>query len=118
MLTFPHPKLTPIIGTPNNTTLKHLTKELYANARAIPSTCRGGGHGHLGLIMPAAEYMVVTGSAFQLPAQPGPGPVHISAPNAATCQETICAYDANLKELMLATTVKEEIKKQLLEEVD
>ena len=118
MLTFPHPKLTPIIGTPNNTALKHLTKELYANARAIPSTRGGGGHGHLGLVMPAAEYMVVTGVAFQLPAHPGPGPVHIGAPNAATRQETIRAYDANLKELMLATTVKEEIKKQLLEAVD
>ena len=117
-LTFPHPKLTPIIGTPNNTALKHLTKELYANARAIPSTRGGGGHGHLGLVMPAAEYMVVTGVAFQLPAHPGPGPVHIGAPNAATRQETIRAYDANLKELMLATTVKEEIKKQLLEAVD
>jgi len=68
--------------------------------------------------MPAAEYLVVTGIAFQLPAHPGPGLVHIGAPNAATCQETICAYDANLKELMLATTVKEEIKKQLLEAVD
>ncbi len=70
MLTFPHPKLTPIVSTPNNTALKHLTKELYANARAIPSTRGGGGHGHLGLIMPAAEYLVVTGVAFQLPAHP------------------------------------------------
>ena len=111
----PHPKLTPIISTPNITVLKHLTKELYANVQAIPSTCGGGGHSHLGLIMPAAEYLVVTGIAFQLPAHPGPGPVHISAPNAATHQETICTYDTNLKELMLATTVKEEIKKQLLE---
>jgi len=112
---FPHPKLTSIIGTPNNTALKHLTKELYANTQAIPSTCGGGSHGHLGLIMPIAEYLVVTLATFQLPAYPRPTPVFFS--NAAIHQETVHTYKVILKELTTATTFKEEMKKQILEAV-
>jgi len=113
-LTFPHAELTPISGTPHNTSLKLLTKEIYANARAIPSTRGGGGHGHLGLVMPVAEYVVVAGVAFQLPAHPGPIPTHAAGANAATRQENIRLFDATIKELSVATTVQEEIKKQLL----
>ena len=117
-LTFPHPKLTSIIGKPTNTALKTLTKEIYANARAIPSTRGGGAHGHLGLVMPLAEYMLLTGVAFQLPAHPGPVPVHAAGANAATRQEAIRAFDATLKELATATTAKEEMKRQLLDAVE
>jgi len=117
-ITFPHAQLTAIIGTPTNTALKQLTKELYANARAIPSTRGGGGHGHLGLIMPVAEYITLAGIAFQLPAHPGPTPIHAVAANAATRQENIRLYEATLKELAIATTVREEIKKQLLEAIE
>jgi len=56
-LNFLHPQLMPIVGTPTNSSLKLLTKEVYANARAIPSTCGGGGHGHLGLVMPIAKLL-------------------------------------------------------------
>ncbi len=68
--------------------------------------------------MSVAEYLVVTSIAFQLPVHPRPGLVHISAPNAATQQETICTCKAMLKELAIATTAKEELKKQLLEAVN
>jgi len=117
-LTFPHPKLTPIVGTPTNSGIKQLTKEIYTNARAIPSTRGGGGHGHLGLVMPVAEYMVITGVAFQLPAHPGQAPIH--APNATQFQiaETVRLFDAMLAELTTATTAREEMKKQLLEAVE
>jgi len=84
MLTFPHPHLTPIAGTPSHTCLKLLTKEIYANVCAIPSTCRGGSHGHLGLVMPVAEYIIDTGVAFQLPAHPRPVPIHAAGANAIT----------------------------------
>jgi len=115
---FLHPKLTPVIGTPHNTMLEHLTKELYANVQAIPSTCSGDGHRHLGLIMPVAEYLVVTGIAFQLPVHPGPTLVSPAGANAAIKQETMHTYKAILKELTIATTFKEEMKNQSLEAVD
>ena len=68
--------------------------------------------------MPAAEYLVVTGVAFQLPAHPGPAPVYPTGANAAVRQEAIRLYDTTLKELAIATTFKEEMKKQILEAVD
>ena len=40
-LPFPLPKLSPIQGKPTNASIKILKKEVYANARAIPSQ-RGG----------------------------------------------------------------------------
>ncbi len=73
-LAFPHPHLTTIIGTPTNTIIKLLSKEIYANAHAIPSTQDGGNHGHLGFIMPATNYLTLAGVAFQLPAHPGDFP--------------------------------------------
>jgi len=115
---FLHPQLTVIIGTLTNTAIKQLTKELYANARAIPSTHSGGSHGHLGLIMPIVEYTLLTGIVFQLPVHPGPTPTHAVGANAATCQENIRLYEAMLKELAIATTVREEIKKQILEAIE
>ncbi len=68
--------------------------------------------------MPAAEYLVVTGMAFQLPVHPGPTPVYPTGTNATVCQEAIQLYDTTLKELTIATTFKEEMKKQILEAVD
>jgi len=56
----------------------------------IPLIHRGGRHGHLGLIMPVAEYMVVTGITFHLPVYPGQILVHAGGTNAVTRQETIC----------------------------
>jgi hypothetical protein len=37
-LTFPHPELTIITGKPMYASVRKLQKELYANAKAIPST--------------------------------------------------------------------------------
>ncbi len=115
-LTFLHPHLTPT--TPTNTSLKLLTKELYANVHAVPSTHSGGGHGHLGLVMPVAKYIIAAGIMFQLPAHPGLVPVHAAGANAATHQESICLYDLVLKELTISTTIQEEVKKQLPATVD
>jgi len=36
-LAFPHLALTKIIGQPTNTSITLLTREIYANARTIPS---------------------------------------------------------------------------------
>jgi len=117
-LMFPHSMLTWIIGTPNNSSIKLLTKEVYSNARAIPSTHGGGTRGHLGLVMSDAEYVILTGVQFQLPAHPGPTPQHATGANAAACAETTRLYGVALKELATATTVQEEIKKQILAAVD
>jgi len=117
-LTFLHPTLTRIIGTPTNTSIKLLTKEVYTNAHTMPSMHGGGLHGHLGLIMPNAAYTAIAGVQFQLPTHPGPAPQHATGANMAAHAETTCLYKTTLKELATAITVTEEIKKQILATVD
>ncbi len=113
-LTFQHSTLTQIVRMPTNSSIKLLTKEVYTNAHAIPSTHGGSVHSHLGLVMSHAEYTAVAGVNFQLPAHPGPAPIHATSANAAAHTETTCLYEATLKELSTATTIQEEIKKQIL----
>jgi hypothetical protein len=78
--THPHPVLSPIVGTPNNASIQILQKQLHANApRAIHSARGGGLNGHLTLVMPAPDYLVRTGLAFDVPVHPGNSPVHVPA---------------------------------------
>jgi len=117
-LAFPHPRLTNIVSTPTNTTIKLLTKEIYANARAIPSTQGSGNHGHLGFIMPAADYLVLAGVAFQLPTHPGDSPNLAATATQYQLAEGIRHYKATIAKLSLAITVHEELKKLILAAVD
>ena len=117
-LSYPHPTLTPLRGKPTNTSLKLLRKEVYANARAIPSTRGGGNHGHLGHIMTVAQYAPIGAVAFTLPAHPGGAPVHGAAPTAFQIAETIRVYNADLEEIAIASRVAREIKQQILLAVD
>lgn len=117
-LTFPHATLTPVSGKPTSTSIKLLTKELFTNARAIPSTRGGGAHGHLGLALDAVAYLALTGQAFDLPAHPGPSPVHREGATRDVIAETIRLFNAVLTELTVANSVKQELKKQIIEAVD
>jgi hypothetical protein len=53
---FPHRELTLIDGRPNPQSLKKLFSEVYDNAFAVKSQVGGGQFGHLGAVMPAAQY--------------------------------------------------------------
>ena len=71
-LVFPTPVLTPITGCPTNSTLQVLQRQLYQNARAIPSDRGGGALGHLAVIMEPDEYILrPTAIAFVVPHSPG-----------------------------------------------
>jgi len=113
-LAFPHPHLTTIIGTPT----KLLTKEIYANAHAIPSTQGSGKHGHLGFIMTAAAYLVLAGVAFQLPTHLGDSPNLAATATQYQLAEGICQYKATIAKLSLAITVCKELKKLILAAVN
>lgn len=117
-LAFPTPVLTPVIGVPNLQSIRTLRRELYANARAIPTTLGGGANGHLALIMPDADYLARAGVAFPAPAHPGGLPAHAAAATTAQITQTNRTYDATLAACGLYTTVREELKKQLLAAVD
>jgi len=113
---FPHPILTKMVGLPTNTSIQVLAREVLANARAIPSIRGGGAHGHLGLVMTDAAYRTLTGGIpFTLPAHPGDTP---TPPAAGATQfesaEQIRIYKATIEELTCASTLREELKKQIL----
>ena len=71
---FPHETLTPINGKPTNTTLQTLQRQLFTNARSVPSTRGGGTHGHLAILLSPADYLLRAGVPFVIPVHPGPPP--------------------------------------------
>jgi len=117
-ITFPHPCLTPINGLPTNSALCLLTKEIYANARATPSTRGGGAHGHLGLVMTTADYQTISAIAFILPAHPGDVPVVPAGADQLVANKIVHVFKAELAKLTLAATLHKELKKQLLTAID
>jgi hypothetical protein len=69
----PLTKLDPNVE-PTPTKVRIIRAELYANARSVRSTLGGGNHGHLGMVMPAAKYLVLAGQAYAQPNGPPPIP--------------------------------------------
>ena len=62
---------TAITGEPTYESLKHLHNDLKVNAQTVPSTRGGGNHGHLGLVLSAVDYQLITLTPFILPINPG-----------------------------------------------
>jgi hypothetical protein len=115
-LTFPIPTLSPLIGKPNNTTIKQLRKEVYTNAHAVPSPHGGGNHGHLGLLMSPVDYAVlVPATPFLIPPHHGPAPIHAAGATQFEIAETNHLYVEQLQERATANTFNEELKWMILE---
>jgi len=74
--------VTKIVGQTTNQDLTLLEKELIAILANIPTTLGGGGHGHAGIIMDPARYLLTTGVNFVNPVNPGSYPAGV--PNNAT----------------------------------
>ena len=68
---FDYPELTKITGEPKLRSLLKMKNELKANAWLVPSTLRGGRHGHLGLVLTTDEYETVAhGTPYIKPTLP------------------------------------------------
>jgi hypothetical protein len=61
----PHDPLTPLVATttPTTWTVRILCQELYADAQSVETRLGGGEHGHLGMLMPNAEYTLISHAA-------------------------------------------------------
>ena len=73
VFSLPHDPLTPL--DPNNAptpqAIRLLSRECYANVRVVDTSLGGGIHGHLGLLMPDAQYAIAApGTAYALPNRP------------------------------------------------
>jgi hypothetical protein len=71
-----------IHGQPTNQDLMILEKEFVAILANIPTTLGVGNHRHAGIIIKTARYLLMTGTAFVNPPNPGTYPTDI-AENAA-----------------------------------
>jgi hypothetical protein len=114
-LAFPHDPLTVISGRPTNSSLQVLKRQMYANAGAINSTRGGAAHGHLALLLPDAEYLVLSnGIPFIPPVHPGPVPVIPANATATQRTEILRLYAQDIADLAVYTRVSTALKKQLL----
>jgi hypothetical protein len=55
-----------------------LEKELIAILTNIPTTLGGGNHTHTGIIIKTARYLLMTGTAFVNPPNPGTYPTNVA----------------------------------------
>jgi hypothetical protein len=117
-MTFPHPELTPIVGTPTNPTIQTIQKQLYANALAIHSTRGGGASSHLALLMPSAAYLTRAGVAFIAPTHPGNAPVHHANATDNQINKINRQYKQDLIDFQLYSNLQTTLKQQLLAAVD
>jgi hypothetical protein len=75
--------VTKIHGQPTNQDLTILEKELIAILANIPTTLGGGNHRHAGIINETARYLLMTGTVFVNPPNPGTYPANVAGNAAA-----------------------------------
>ena len=92
---FERANLTPIRGEPTFETVHKLWNEIKANACSVYLHLGGGTHGHLGLVLKAAQYADVSNTFFTRPAHPG----LLVIPPVATAFQTSTIRDAHLEAL-------------------
>ena len=117
-MTFPHPTLTPIVGTPNNFSIQKLQKQLYANAISVHSTRGGGDNGHLAILMSPATYLARTAVAFIAPIHPGHAPVHDDDATGFQITEINRRWKQTLIEFERYKATKTSLTQQLLAAVE
>jgi hypothetical protein len=66
-----------------NQDLTILEKELIAILAKIPTTLGGGNHGHVGIIVKTARYLLMTGTVIVNPPDPGTYPANVVGNEAA-----------------------------------
>jgi hypothetical protein len=114
--TFPHTTLTPIDGKPSNTTLLLLQRQLFTNARSVPSTRGGEIHGHLAILLSPADYLLRAGEPFIIPIHPGPPPAPVGA--AAVIGVALRNYAETLADVALYNSLSAALTAQILSAVN
>ena len=114
---FAHHDLTRIQGEPTFSALKLLTREVKANAMAVHSTIGGGAHGHLGLVLSAAQYANISPTQFARPAFPAA--LVIPAGTTAVAANALERdYKEHLRLFREVLGVENALKQQLIKAVD
>ena len=117
-VTFPHPTLSPVHGTPATAAILKLRKELHANACAIHTALGGGNNRHLGLAMNDITCIARAGVAPDAPVHPGPAPTIPAGATQHQIAEANRQHDRDIENHCVCHAAKEELKKQILAAVD
>ena len=115
LFAYPHEPLTPLDPQqePTPTTTRLLRREVYANARSVPSTLGGGDHGHLGLVMPEEAYVLISngGDTYDFPDKPD---VPVYANGVAQRERQKTEYQQELEAYHDARNMQSQLKAQLM----
>ena len=108
---------TKISGEPDFESLKGLHTQVKINAQCVHSTRGGGTHGHLGLVLSANDYQLLTLTPFIRPADPGEFQVPIHNPNLTMDQVNIMReHHKSLREAFDKVDAVESALKQFIVE--
>ena len=120
---FPEP-VSKIKGKPTYGSLSTLRDALKANAASVGSSLGGGGHGHLGLILPTAIYNTIVApiapavNSWTDPVYPGAQPNIPGNASAVNAANQRAAHADRLRTFLLNKNVNAALRKQILEAVD
>jgi hypothetical protein len=111
-----HDPLTPLDPNvqPSAVAIRLLQRELYNNVRCIDAAAGGGMHGHLGMLMPEAEYVALAGAGneYELPERPDVPDMHDLTP--AQRAEAVEDYKDDVRLYNEATSLHNYIKKLMV----
>ena len=114
---FEYPVPTKIHGEPQFESIQTLKDQLKTNSQTVVSDLGGGAHGHLGLVLPADEYALVSPVPYVFPVHPGA--LHIPAGTAQ--HEAIRLRDEHKERIRVyreALGVQQALLKQIVAAVD
>jgi hypothetical protein len=115
---FPHKRLPIIDGKPDYTSINTMVHLLYSNAATLTTALgRGGQHGHIGLIMPAALYTTLSAIPYNEPNDPGAIPVHAANATSAIRESDRMNHKEALKQFHHHNNMNGALKTQIIDAV-
>jgi hypothetical protein len=113
---FPHQDLTPMESNtrPTPRAVRILRTEVYANLCSVSSNLGGGGHGHLGMVMPPAEYQGISIGGVAYVPPPGAPQVPVFTGTAAVVAGQQENYQRELQDWEQYRELHAQIKAQMI----
>eukprot|EP00804_Cyclotella_cryptica_P002902 CCRYP_021007-RA/>CCRYP_021007-RA protein AED:0.15 eAED:0.15 QI:0/0/0/1/1/1/5/0/1206 len=110
---------TKIDGQPKDEDVTNLIRKLSEMQASVPTTNRGGSHGHIGMIIEDAEYRTFsTGNvSFVIPTNPGPYPVTVD-PDAAIREQQVADHKSEKDEFETYLGVLNAARKHIVRVID
>jgi hypothetical protein len=113
-------EFTKIDGQPTDEDLNQLTKECINAAASVTTTNGGGHHGHVGMIIPEAEYITFSHNAkrFVIPMNTGPFPTAVDQNDEVARMRQIAEHKAEQVEFKTHLGVENFLHKAIVKAVD